>query len=693
MASSMNMPAQCVKSEVPHPDYTAQNMFTIANIVELYAAQFAQGYSNNQHQAVIRALLRHGAYEDGVHYHTNVQNGLHPVYTTFNPMEQTNQKDCLDGGISVLLRCPGFEYSDDITADGVTINVYVTPCQGHPAPTPLSFVLFIMPLLELAEPISLKGPNHVPPFLSPLIARLQCTALSQDAKVEAASGTCHLPNTWERQKVQGQFPSFSLLMPLLAIKHCLRARAMGNCELSFEVINKILFDSSSGNVRLQSEIVYLLTKQLNSSRLGGLSRATATLPWNLSYGQVANLAGALISDLKGAACSVTTKPKFPILSTIIHLLGIAILFPPPTVKWSAGALMASHMFMMGKKPTGQHTQPLTHSVHCPKVFMTPETHAVLRGECHNRVRKFQDALDATWHKFDKVSQTLVLKHHKSLQLNKINAWNAYSWKKNLMQHAANEGNAVSPKQHVSDVVKQNALEYQQLSQADKLLLIKEFKEFRNDKTTGMCITARSKVNDITHTLGTIKDELHHLKSHTSVEAIFYVTCSMTDLPLHGIAFATEGVEDFMGSVMGVEMQDVGLHKTINNKFHQCMVIFVVSSLRNFKWELGSIYWKTLMDGEYNKLRKEQDGQIECSEITELMHHPHLDKGTKQACCSTGESSHSQAKTYKSAATVETDDNNNEDPVNSPMQASRPLDSAAYPLHQGNEMASSSTQPP
>ncbi|KIK14560.1 hypothetical protein PISMIDRAFT_17194 [Pisolithus microcarpus 441] len=92
MASSMNMPAQCVKSEVPHPDYTAQNMFTIANIVELYAAQFAQGYSNNQHQAVIRALLRHGAYEDGVHYHTNVQNGLHPVYTTFNPMEQTNQK-------------------------------------------------------------------------------------------------------------------------------------------------------------------------------------------------------------------------------------------------------------------------------------------------------------------------------------------------------------------------------------------------------------------------------------------------------------------------------------------------------------------------------------------------------------------------------------------------------------------------
>ncbi|KAI5987667.1 hypothetical protein EDD15DRAFT_2173313, partial [Pisolithus albus] len=160
MASSTNTPAQRVESEVPHPDYAAQNTFTIANIAELYAARFAQGYSNNQRQAAIRALLRHGAYEDGAHYHTNVQNGLHPAYAAFNPMEKTNQKvlgraelveaslgdlfdamrsisfftislitmqDRLDGGISVLLRCPGFEYSDDITADGVTIDVYVTP--------------------------------------------------------------------------------------------------------------------------------------------------------------------------------------------------------------------------------------------------------------------------------------------------------------------------------------------------------------------------------------------------------------------------------------------------------------------------------------------------------------------------------------------------------------------------------------
>ncbi|KAI6120739.1 hypothetical protein EDD16DRAFT_1517242 [Pisolithus croceorrhizus] len=93
-------------------------------------------------------------------------------------------------------------------------------------------------------------------------------------------------------------------------------------------------------------------------------------------------------------------------------------------------------------------------------------------------------------------------------------------------------------------------------------------------------------------------------------------------------------------------------------------------IKPLRWELGSIHWKMLMDGEYNKLQKEWDGQIE------------HDKGTKQAHCSTGESSHSQAKTYKSAAIVDTDDDDNEDPVNNPKQASTPLDSATYPLHQG-----------
>ncbi|KAG1786002.1 hypothetical protein EV424DRAFT_1306164, partial [Suillus variegatus] len=36
----------------------------------------------------------------------------------------------------------------------------------------------------------------------------------------------------------------------------------------------------------------------------------------------------------------------------------------------------------------------------------------------------------------------------------------------------------------------------------------------------------------------------------------YTTCGSTDLPLHGIAFATEGVNEFMGSVMNIDDQDL-----------------------------------------------------------------------------------------------------------------------------------------
>jgi hypothetical protein len=38
--------------------------------------------------------------------------------------------------------------------------------------------------------------------------------------------------------------------------------------------------------------------------------------------------------------------------------------------------------------------------------------------------------------------------------------------------------------------------------------------------------------------------------------MLYATCGSTDLPLCGIAFATEGVEEFMSSVMNINNQDL-----------------------------------------------------------------------------------------------------------------------------------------
>ena len=89
------MQSQHAKEEESSPvsenvDFGAQSVFTIDRIMALYASPFAQGFSDQQRQAAIRALLRHGAHTDGAHYHTQTQGGLHPAYVAFNPVEKSD---------------------------------------------------------------------------------------------------------------------------------------------------------------------------------------------------------------------------------------------------------------------------------------------------------------------------------------------------------------------------------------------------------------------------------------------------------------------------------------------------------------------------------------------------------------------------------------------------------------------------
>ena len=69
-----------------------QNPFTVAAIAAIYSSPFAQGFSNDQRQAAIQAILRHGAHEDGKHYLTKSQGGLHPAYAGFNPVNKSENK-------------------------------------------------------------------------------------------------------------------------------------------------------------------------------------------------------------------------------------------------------------------------------------------------------------------------------------------------------------------------------------------------------------------------------------------------------------------------------------------------------------------------------------------------------------------------------------------------------------------------
>ena len=103
--------------------FNSQNPFTIEAITALYSSVFAKGFSNNQRQAAIRALLRHGAHEDGSHYHTRSTGGLHPAYAGFNPINKTENK--------VLSRTDLVEASLDDVFDAVSMFIHIAHLTAH----------------------------------------------------------------------------------------------------------------------------------------------------------------------------------------------------------------------------------------------------------------------------------------------------------------------------------------------------------------------------------------------------------------------------------------------------------------------------------------------------------------------------------------------------------------------------------
>ena len=144
-------------------------------------------------------------------------------------------QDRLDGGISLLIRCPGSEPLSNLAAEKITLDIYVTPHElirnehvsGDTAMLIQAFSQeFALPHLQcfaerckiesikapkphcksmleyrvgftnfgvvLAEPIDLNRQNHLPTFLSPVASRIQCTACSAEAKPDPVVDMWHL---------------------------------------------------------------------------------------------------------------------------------------------------------------------------------------------------------------------------------------------------------------------------------------------------------------------------------------------------------------------------------------------------------------------------------------------------------------------------------------------------------------------
>ncbi|KAG6373648.1 hypothetical protein JVT61DRAFT_6311 [Boletus reticuloceps] len=685
------------------------NQFTLAKIKAVYSTPFAQGFSSELCQVAIRAVLRHGAHQDRTHYHMKTQGGLHPVYIAFNPPDKSNHKvleasvsdvfdaitvqDRLDGGISLLIRCMGYEIPSNMnmSADKVNVDVYITPRElvrnehvnGDTAMLVQAFCQdFALPHLEpFTHPVSLKGPNHLPGFASPMLSCVQCTGLSQRVFKEpiASDNTSNGPSPSSAiSEAISLIPHANTPPPCTPSgQHSIRKHRLAdaflasagekNLELPLVVPSDTLAlgpplislgpstDAILDQFGLEDHLLprlHVLTRMVCSSRWEAVLR---TAPWKMTNKQATHLACTLAEDLK-----VTPGVNVKAIIGLVRCAGCSTHPPIPLPS------MVTQVHLLSKSGTRRVQPPPPQRL---EVTMSAEARTALRTEQHCKAEKFQSDLSAAFRTVDEMVHTLAANHHKSVhrvQTNlyfghvkfctrrKPNPWNAFLPQQGrkrrrlkalgladnsmyiflllycigeTVSNAAPGGKATLP-----SMVKENLPQYQALDDANKKQLVEDFSDFRVTKAVGTRISMQSKLNDITHTLTAVGTELDNLKAQTGVEAILYATRGTTDLPMKGSAYASEGVEDFMGSVMGLDTPEIiskmegfvvqgvkgeitvtikGWLDTIPfaNLSTACSGITQLEILL-CRWETGKTQWKVLSPKELEELRQERNEQLE-----------------------------------------------------------------------------------
>ncbi|KAG1836618.1 hypothetical protein F4604DRAFT_1943019 [Suillus subluteus] len=749
--------------------------FTPAGLAALYSnLNFALGFSNGECQAAARALLRNESHLDGTHYHTKTLSGLHPAYIAFNKIPSSTERqsltqeefvetaledvfdalatqDRLDGGLSLLIRCPGSHFTETTTPDRIAVDLYITPRELREAPDQIGgdvSVLvqafceeFAMPHLRRfmercsienitppnqypATPVNPTGSPSLPAPLCPTGARIQCSAHSprqfqRDFVIAALSKSRMPPNPKSAAVKHATALASSGSVGSPKIKQRRNADAFllsgTNAVPDPKVFAPLLSigpntDAMLDRFKIGDEAILKLRDLIVTVRSSRWEVVLRSPKWDLTYEQAANLTKALHADLSGAPLGSIKKTSM-LLSVILKC-----------------------EVMPNNKTTSRRSQGLSQCR--PKVILSKEARALLTSQRRQKSKGFKTALNDAWLHIDETVKTIALSHHKSIRRvandlymghgglrfkrSKSNTWNAFCWKKN---QEAKDDNAQtsSGKGVLQDLLHNYSNEYPELSQDEKNHLVKEYEENKLLKSKGIRISMKSKINDVTQTLKAIENKLNSLKCHTGAETILYTVWGSTNIPLRGIIFATEGVNDFMASVMNIDDQHLVskmegaahnykdccsekralIRQQINRALQEitkvpkatmqwanywrnvvqryCVICEGWPTHIPFKnlseastslpklqmlhdmWKNKLISWRLLDEDEYQRLLQEHNKKVNTGEIVEPSRRPRSDKGKKRV--------------YKSLDTIESSD----EEVNAPHTGtSAPSPSAPSP---------------
>ncbi|KAG1733399.1 uncharacterized protein EDB91DRAFT_1084453 [Suillus paluster] len=689
----------------PSPDSTRIGRFNMTGLTALYhTSTFAAGFSNNERQAAARALLRHDAHIDGSHYQTRMLGGLHPSYISFNQSSNVNKaeewslthsklldaatqdvfdaltmQDRLDGGISVLIRCAGSETPPNLSPKQAFAQEFAVPhLQRFATRCAIEKVKPSRHCEVPATHISATGPQHIPPPMVATGTRIQCSAQAPDTFSTNLQSPLHHSDS-------------------AAIRH----------------------DAALDRLKLGDENLLKLRMLVGTVCSSWWEAVFRSPKWDLTYEQASILSNALLMDLQHQSSVLTTILK--ILGILVFSLRNDVIFEPNRnvdglKKYLLLPMVAQSFFTNKCSSNVRHIQPPA----CQRsnILLSKEARATLRLERRTKSLGFRDALDDTWKQLNDATKIIATSHHKSHGLlrsrrSKANLWNTFCWKKNQDKENDSHGKAV-----LQTLVCEHKPEYFTLSNEEQVELLTEFTAWKEMKKTGVRAITKLKINDITQTLKAVENELKSLHCHTGAESILYTTHGSTDVPLRGVTFATQGVDNFMDTVMGIDNQDLvskmegfaiqGMKGSVKNHqkrvsdkqectgepgakmqwahyfrnvVQQYQVVVegwpdeipftnlsqVSSALPDLqmlcnRWDHGTTCWRSLSDEEFEKLHLEHEEKLESGAIIDRCCRTRSDKGMKHHSAATSATAHHRCKQYKSAETIGDSDGSDTEPA-------------------------------
>ncbi|KAG2336019.1 hypothetical protein BDR05DRAFT_953652 [Suillus weaverae] len=162
--------------------------------------------------------------------------------------------------------------------------------------------------------------------------------------------------------------------------------------------------------------------------------------------------------------------------------------------------------------------------HYARIRLSKEAQALLTASHHEKSLCFRTAINNIWADINKSVKTISASNHKSAHQKK--------------NQSVDKENRPSGKALITELINEHRVEYHTLSNDEKDSLLKEYKEHQY----------KDQWDSYLH-------KLNSLKCQTGTETILYTMCSSTELPLGGITFVMEGVDDFMVSVMNIDNQE------------------------------------------------------------------------------------------------------------------------------------------